>query len=1008
MPGNIKTKAIEIPLPIRGLHISNARNAQPAGTCAAAVNVRVRSTDDVARIGARFGHAKVFTDAAGETGTRRINALAGFDNTPAEGIGSEGAPEDQELDPTIPATGNDLGAGWVQVSFIGIGVPQAKTGTAVSITAGDKVLLTNNSNGLCDGIVSQYKTTNYASAVISALPQASTSGIANDGPMLSIVRCGPFIRGSQSLKQALALCFLYVSSNVVRLAVLSVQHAGLTTVWSSGTTHSLSGGGTQSDCTLTLEEIDSSTLRVTASWSAESISETQTVSVSTFNGSDNNRSGVLIAGAGAGATREFSSIVVEKIPQSSGVVAISVNASDPNTVGSSQYFVPAGWSALRFVDSTNTLTKTDGPTQDSSPIAGVSIDTSNDTIEASATPAATDMFAMALTENPGTRYAVAAKVGTQVTNAGCQIHFFTRIADTTFDSYIRVTVNAARNLAGTNMIDTSGTVAVSTTVISGGAIVGSTTTRLQGDVAVATASQLIWRVGDLVTLTDTGENGDSTFKISVNGFTLLEWTMTAAEIGSSVAPGLYDSNGDSWRRVGVGSPATTNELTQISAVDAGLLPEGGESPGSANFGRATFYCAAFTDGAVDVGSLETLALSRCSGTAFTNSVPVQAGALSRKLYCVNGSQSLIVDPINLTVSEWIATEGTLPAGCKIAAAYRGRVVIANQAANPAIYYMSRTLDPLDWDFGADPLATTAIAGNNAAYGQPGSAILALIPIGDDYLIFGCANDFYMMEGDPGYGGRVQVMSRGTGIAGPRAWTFDENGTLYFLGQAGLYRVPRGSLVPESVSEGRLDALLDPVDFSSTLVQLAYNASRGEVGIFLTPSDGTAGTHVIYDTTSDAFLTDVYPTTHGPWSVLTTTGTADIDRQWLLGGNDGYIRRMDSSVYTDDGTSVSSVLRMFPIVVPKSQGESLLTELQAEFSTGSGTVDWYWLAAQSAAELVDLTFSSASASGTFTGGGFQTPTRLRVRGGAHILELRGSGQWDLERAVAYAGTVGRRR
>ena len=97
MPGNIRTKALEIPMPLRGLDLGLGNNAQIPGTGAVATTVRIRTTGDRARIGSRFGHRKVFTTQAGEIGSRRINALAGFDNTPAEGIGSDGVPEEVEL-----------------------------------------------------------------------------------------------------------------------------------------------------------------------------------------------------------------------------------------------------------------------------------------------------------------------------------------------------------------------------------------------------------------------------------------------------------------------------------------------------------------------------------------------------------------------------------------------------------------------------------------------------------------------------------------------------------------------------------------------------------------------------------------------------------------------------------------------------------------------------------------------------------------------------------------------
>lgn len=1030
MPSQLAQQII-IPMPVKGVDQGAPFNAQPIGTCPDALNARaLYAASGRTVVGKRPGHSKVFSTAV--TGAARVNGLFGFDNTPQEAIGSDSPPATETLDPTVPSTGNDIGAGWLQIDFIGgragLNIAgqsrnyhvQAKDSAFHNITAGDKLQMQNtgvgNTNAVSAGIASQYKTTNSATLVLYATGTAdgtSDAGGANDGPTNSCVRIGPFIRGAATLDQAIVLHFRHTAPNTVRLHLSAIQPSGITDIWSSAGTFGLGGLGAQTDCTMTLSEVSSTVVRVAVEWPTQAISFTEDVVTSTFSG--NNRAGASFLGGSGTRTHECSSLSVVGIRQSSGGVAQQIAATDMNTVGSQQFFVPDAFTAVRHIRSTNTTTSQAGPAQSATVIPGTCIDTTNDTIEASASVGSSDMYALVHTTNPAARRAVGVTIGSQVAANSVGFSFYTRVADD-FKSYVKVELNVDREGSSSEMVDIEGSVEI--TVVSNSVVIGTQTEFLNfGASDTYNLGGIVWREGDAVVLADDGTDGDTVFRLYINGLLLLSFTLLSTLIGSAAAAGLYSGGvgGTAWRRCGAGSSVANGEVASIAFYDVGLSPTGGDASTSPSFGMATTYLAAFSDGDVDAGNLESLTLSRCAGAGFTSSVRCQASALSRKMYCVNGSQSLVVDPINLTVTEWAATAGTLPAGCKLVATYRGRIVLANQATSPGIYYMSRVLNPLDWDFGAAPEETAAVAGTNTDFGQPGSAITCLIPYSDDYLFFGCGASLWMMEGDPGAGGAVQNLSYQTGIAGPRAWTFDEDANLWFVGQAGLWVIRRGTLIPENVSGERISAFLDTVDFDSNLIQLAYNANRREIGIFVTPSNGTSvGTHIVYDIDRDGIWLDQYPLAHGPWSAMSTTGTNDIDRNYLFGGNDGYIRRPDEDAFSDDGTSITSFIRFAPVEAEEGHGEVRLTEIQADaMGGGSGSLNWYLMAGESAAQVNQVAFGSASSSGTWSGTAvqFQTPARLRQRAPAHQLLVRQASStltWAMERASIWAGEVGRRR
>jgi hypothetical protein len=361
-------------------------------------------------------------------------------------------------------------------------------------------------------------------------------------------------------------------------------------------------------------------------------------------------------------------------------------------------------------------------------------------------------------------------------------------------------------------------------------------------------------------------------------------------------------------------------------------------------------------------------------------------------------------------------KGTLPLRCSLIANYRGAIVLANQPNNHSVSYISRRGNPLDWDFGASPLATCALALNDPKIGQVGQNINALIAGRDDYLFYGCESKLYWLVGDPGSGGEIHTLSDQTGVISQRSWCFDENGVLYFMGNAGFYRLRKGGL-PENVSGQRMKKVLDRINIATTRVIVRYDSFWRRVMIWLQALDGTLSKHWQYDVDGDNFFAVRYPQRFGPWGACSIVGGEDKDREFLIGGNDGYIQRPNPDALTDDGSEIQRYVRFAPIRLGNGSIESEAVEFHATGVAGTGAWDWFWVVGKSPEDIermdVDTAMASAVASGTLfeDDTGFQHPVSLKQTGGAHQLILRQVGKktrGGLEELTVFLAPAGPRR
>lgn len=334
-------------------------------------------------------------------------------------------------------------------------------------------------------------------------------------------------------------------------------------------------------------------------------------------------------------------------------------------------------------------------------------------------------------------------------------------------------------------------------------------------------------------------------------------------------------------------------------------------------------------------------------------------------------------------------------GANLCCTYRARAVIA--ASGESLWVMSKVGDATSWT--EDPLdKNSAYRGNSTGVaGVPGDGITALIPFGDEYLIFGATSSIWMLNGDPRNGGRVVELTRKVGVYNSVSWCFDSRGTLWFLGSDyGLYRLAKGERSPVEVLKGRCAHLLrDIIPFAANArtAYLEYDQRREAVMIMVTTtalSSSLALKSVVYFTELDA----PFPILFGAGGSHNCMAVADWGDIYVgfynaAPGNNlaTKIMYLIAPSYQDAGTNFQCYVKFAPIA-PEDDTEWTAKRLTAVGSMNGGAVTWYWLTARSADELAQITYTSGyAATGTFfTTSGYQAPVGLRQTAACHQLVI----------------------
>jgi hypothetical protein len=294
--------------------------------------------------------------------------------------------------------------------------------------------------------------------------------------------------------------------------------------------------------------------------------------------------------------------------------------------------------------------------------------------------------------------------------------------------------------------------------------------------------------------------------------------------------------------------------------------------------------------------------------------------------------------------DWTAyaggASGTITASAYLVCLYRGRLVLSGNPNYPHQWYMSKIGDPFNWVYSStNPLS--AVAGNNTDAGEVGDIVRALIPFGDDFLVFGCANSVHILDGDAVSGGSIDEVSDDTGMFSWNSWCKDEDGNLYFYGNHGIYLMMGGRSKPTNISKSIIPNLaLDwAVNPATHRVVLSYDAAnRGIIIVRTTLADGTCSGYFYSLDTQGFYPISFANTGDGIYCSFDYNADDPSYRKLLFGCYDGYIRNFLSTNKNDDyGASSTAVISSyFSMIEPlsvDSDREGKLTSLTVEMVGG---------------------------------------------------------------------------
>jgi hypothetical protein len=356
------------------------------------------------------------------------------------------------------------------------------------------------------------------------------------------------------------------------------------------------------------------------------------------------------------------------------------------------------------------------------------------------------------------------------------------------------------------------------------------------------------------------------------------------------------------------------------------------------------------------------------------------------------------------------TNGAMPEKATLVCRYRGRVVYAGNPDYPFQWYMARQADPFDWLYAVND-AQAPVAGGNADAGEIGDVIQALIPRGDDYLIFGCSNTIWLMRGDPAAGGSLDELTATTGIYGPRSWCFDDAGFLYFWGRNGVYRMPPNFGGVENLTSIVLPNIVsdEAPEKNTHRIVFAYDRVRQLVCIYITKmSDGTNSNYV-YDIRTQGFFPESYPDELAIFSAY-FYDAIDADYQKLyLGSRDSLIRNYDDSKKDDAGFQGNEAINSYATIGPAQIGPDIdqrgrMKTMSITTGTDTDGVSYDIHVADTAEEVVDDIAASTTPlhTGTISSGNRVQQLRPRARGawmGIKLVNSTLTESWQFEKLIA---------
>ena len=327
--------------------------------------------------------------------------------------------------------------------------------------------------------------------------------------------------------------------------------------------------------------------------------------------------------------------------------------------------------------------------------------------------------------------------------------------------------------------------------------------------------------------------------------------------------------------------------------------------------------------------------------------------------------------------------------CSLITVWGGRIVLSGLETDPNNIFMSAVGDPFDWDYSPDAQTVQqAVAGNiTNGYGKNPDIVTALIPYTDDVLLIGGTHSIYRLLGNPAEGGVVVNVTNITGIAYGAAWCQSPEGIIYFFGShGGVYKIEPETGIPSKLTAMTMDERLEDINLDTNVVTLVWDDRALAVRVYISPNDGTATTHYMWDIRNEAWWPFSFTNVdHNPFAVHLLSGNTAIQRSLLEYGQDGYIRKIDIDATSDDGSPINSYVYLGPF------SGMMFVEIAATLREGSGNVTWAACSASSMERALDI---APRQTGRFIGGrnACQWPRAFIEQG---YFRLSATGPWALE-------------
>jgi hypothetical protein len=438
--------------------------------------------------------------------------------------------------------------------------------------------------------------------------------------------------------------------------------------------------------------------------------------------------------------------------------------------------------------------------------------------------------------------------------------------------------------------------------------------------------------------------------------------------------------------------------TELAGAVSALLQVSASDTGEAS-GR-TVYLVVAAGGTLYTAEGTGALTSRATGLGTS----VSLAAIGTDVYIANGGTNIqVLDLTDYSLANLTATAGSAPTDVTLLTVWRGRLIAVRGDDDPHNVYASASGDPTDWEYAPDVLnATQAFVLNAGTQGQIGRAIRAVCPWKEDMLVVGTDSGIFALRGDPADGGSVVSITEAVGISKAYGWCVDPMGSMWFYGSGGIYRLQPDGIPQPAITDRVRDWLMEH-SIARYNVQLRWDAARGGFWMFATPllEADKPGKHLFYDATADAVEFHQFPSAHGPTASLVYDGDGLRDRYVLLGGEDGYIRKLDPDATSDDGTAISSYVDV-ALTRPAGDGQqAILAETDLVLATGSGTTN-VTLEVRVGDDAEAARLASAGISTAITAGGRRAKLRTRLRGETFVFRLTNSTldkTWSFEKLTA---------